>query len=108
MVESAGLNFDCVSPGEIDRILALFPHIDRKRILFTPNFAPRSEYEYGLEMGVWLTLDDIYPLRQWGEIFQGHEVFLRLDTGLGRGHHEHVRTAGVHSKFGIPLEDDAT
>ena len=102
-VEVAGLNFECVSPGEIDRVLELFPDIERKRILFTPNFAPRSEYEYGLKMGVWLTLDDLYPLREWGEIFKDREVFLRLDTGLGRGHHEHVRTAGVHSKFGIPL-----
>ena len=102
-VEAAGLNFECVSPGEIEHVLALFPGIDRKRLLFTPNFAPRSEYEYALETGVWLTLDDLYPLREWGESFAGHEIFLRLDTGLGRGHHEHVRTAGVHSKFGIPL-----
>ncbi len=102
-IESAGLNFECVSPGEIEHVLGLFPDIDRKRILFTPNFAPRAEYEFALAKGIWLTLDDLYPLRQWGEIFCGHEVFLRLDTGLGRGHHEHVRTAGVHSKFGIPL-----
>jgi diaminopimelate decarboxylase/aspartate kinase len=102
-VEASGLNFECVSPGEIDHVLNLFPEIDRKRILFTPNFAPRSEYEYGLEKGIWLTLDDLYPLRAWGELFAGREIFLRLDTGLGRGHHEHVRTAGVHSKFGIPL-----
>jgi diaminopimelate decarboxylase/aspartate kinase len=102
-IEAAGVNFECVSPGEIDHVLSLFPDIDRQRILFTPNFAPRSEYEYGLEKDVWLTLDDLYPLREWGETFTGRQVFLRLDTGLGRGHHEHVRTAGVHSKFGIPL-----
>jgi diaminopimelate decarboxylase/aspartate kinase len=102
-VEASGVNLECVSPGEIDRVLALFPEIDRTRILFTPNFAPRAEYEYALEKGIWLTLDDLYPLREWGEIFAGHEILLRLDTGLGRGHHEHVRTAGVHSKFGIPL-----
>ena len=102
-VEASGVNLECVSPGEIDHVLALFPDIDRKRILFTPNFAPRAEYEYALEKDIWLTLDDIYPLREWGEIFAGYEILLRLDTGLGRGHHEHVRTAGVHSKFGIPL-----
>ncbi len=102
-IEAAGLNFECVSPGEIDHVLSLFPDIDRHRILFTPNFAARTEYEYGLEQGVWLTLDNLYPLQEWGEIFTGSEILLRLDTGLGRGHHEHVRTAGVHSKFGIPL-----
>src|SRR5262249_32118674 len=25
--------------------------------------------------------------------------------GFGRGHHSHVRTAGVHSKFGVPLSE---
>jgi diaminopimelate decarboxylase/aspartate kinase len=99
------VNLECVSPGEINHVLTLFPDIDRNRILFTPNFAPRAEYEYALEKGIWLTLDDIYPLREWGEIFAGFEILLRLDTGLGRGHHEHVRTAGVHSKFGIPLNE---
>ncbi|NND37253.1 MAG: bifunctional aspartate kinase/diaminopimelate decarboxylase [Gammaproteobacteria bacterium] len=102
-VDAAGVNFECVSPGEIDHVLALFPDIDRRRILFTPNFAPRKEYEYAVEQGVWLTLDNLHPLREWGEMLSGQNIFLRLDTGQGRGHHEHVRTAGVHSKFGIPL-----
>jgi diaminopimelate decarboxylase/aspartate kinase len=104
-IEAAGVNFECVSPGEIDHVFTLFPDIDPRRILFTPNFAPRSEYEYGLQKGVWLTLDNLYPLQEWGELFAGQEIFLRLDTGLGRGHHEHVRTAGVHTKFGIPLSE---
>ncbi|MDP6414940.1 MAG: hypothetical protein QGG54_07935, partial [Gammaproteobacteria bacterium] len=50
-----------------------------------------------------MTLDNLHPLKEWGEMFRGRKVFLRLDTGQGRGHHEHVRTAGMHSKFGIPL-----
>ena len=98
-----GMNFECVSPGEIQHVLDLFPDIDRRRILFTPNFAPRVEYEFAIETGVWVTLDNLHPLREWMEIFDGQDVFLRLDTGQGRGHHEHVRTAGAHSKFGIPL-----
>jgi diaminopimelate decarboxylase/aspartate kinase len=102
-VYEEGLGFECVSPGEIRRVLELFPGIDRGRILFTPNFAPRADYELGLAEGVWLTLDNLHPLREWRELFSGREIFLRLDTGHGHGHHEHVRTAGVHSKFGIPL-----
>ncbi len=39
------------------------------------------------------------------ETFAGRELFLRLDPGHGRGHHRHVRTAGTHSKFGIPLAE---
>ncbi|HUF74015.1 MAG TPA: bifunctional aspartate kinase/diaminopimelate decarboxylase [Gammaproteobacteria bacterium] len=103
IVEARGAGFECVSPGEIRRLLQLFPNIERNRILFTPNFAGREEYEWGLEQDVWLTLDNLYILREWGDSFRGRDVFLRIDTGQGRGHHEHVRTAGVHSKFGIPL-----
>jgi diaminopimelate decarboxylase/aspartate kinase len=103
LVHDRGVNFECVSPGEIARVLEVVPGINRRRILFTPNFAPRGEYEQALEQGVWLTLDNLFPLRQWAKTFKGKEVFVRIDTGQGRGHHEHVRTAGAHSKFGVPL-----
>ncbi len=102
-VYARGGNFECVSPGEIERVLGLFPDIDRRRILFTPNFAPRQEYRWALEQGIWLTLDNLYTLQAWPELFAGAELFIRVDTGQGRGHHEHVRTAGTHSKFGVPL-----
>lgn len=98
-----GLSFECVSPREIQRVIELFPGIDPQRILYTPNFAPRGDYAFGLERGVWLTLDNLHPLRHWGELFRDRQVFLRIDTGHGRGHHQHVKTAGSHSKFGIPL-----
>ncbi|MDJ0928135.1 MAG: bifunctional aspartate kinase/diaminopimelate decarboxylase [Gammaproteobacteria bacterium] len=102
-VGATGVNFECVSPGEIHRVLELLPDLDPQRILFTPNFAPRQDYELALEQGVFVTLDNLHPLRRWGDAFRDREVILRLDTGQGRGHHEHVRTAGAQSKFGIPL-----
>jgi diaminopimelate decarboxylase/aspartate kinase len=98
-----GFGFECVSQGECERVLEVLPDIDRGRILFTPNFAPRSEYEWGLANGVHVTLDNLYTLRAWPELFRGRDVLVRIDTNFGRGHHDHVRTAGVHSKFGIPL-----
>ena len=104
-VRAAGASFECVSPGEIERVLGLFPELDRSRILFTPNFAPRAEYELGLELGVHTTLDSIYPLESWPEAFHGADMFLRLDPGIGRGHHDKVRTAGSQSKFGIPTSE---
>jgi diaminopimelate decarboxylase/aspartate kinase len=103
MLEGQGVDFDCVSPGEIERLLELFPKLDRSRILFTLNFAPRSEYEWGFKQGVRVTLDNLYPLKQYPEVFKGKDVFVRIDTGTGRGHHDKVRTAGIHSKFGIPM-----
>ncbi|NGP87851.1 bifunctional aspartate kinase/diaminopimelate decarboxylase [Fodinibius halophilus] len=101
-VNELDLGFECVSIGEVEKVIELFPGIDRDEILFTPNFAPKEEYERGLELGVHVTLDNIYPLQHWPKLFEGEEVFLRIDPGHGHGHHKHVKTGGVHSKFGIP------
>ncbi len=98
----AGVDFECVSPGEVEWLEENIPGLDISRILFTPNFAPREEYEWGLQKGLQVTLDNLYPLQAWPEIFKGHKLFVRVDPGQGRGHHEHVKTAGVHSKFGVP------
>lgn len=97
-----GVDFECVSPGEVEWLESAIPDFDLKRILFTPNFAPRNEYEWALNKGLQVTLDNLYPLEAWPELFAGAKLFIRVDPGQGRGHHEHVKTAGVHSKFGIP------
>ena len=104
-VYAAGLTLECVSRGEIEHAFATIPNVDPGRVLFTPNFAPRSEYEFGFAKGVHVTLDNLYPLKMWPEIFRGRDIFLRMDPGFGRGHHSHVRTAGSHSKFGVPLSE---
>jgi len=101
----AGLGFECVSQGELERVLGTLPQIARDRVLFTPNFAPRSEYESALALGVRITVDNNHILRQWGALFSGREILVRLDTGLAHGHHEKVRTAGEHSKFGVPAAE---
>jgi diaminopimelate decarboxylase/aspartate kinase len=103
-----GLGFECVSLGEVDCILQLFPGIDRKRIIFTPNFAPKTEYEKALTLGITLTIDNIYPLHAWGALFADHNILLRIDPGYGHGHHRYVCTGGSDSKFGIPLSELAS
>jgi diaminopimelate decarboxylase/aspartate kinase len=104
-IAAGGLTFECVSQGELERVLELFSGIERHEILFTPNFAPRAEYARAFELGVRVTLDNLHPLREWPRLFWGREVFVRVDTGHGRGHHDHVRTAGEQSKFGIPRDE---
>ena len=104
-IYAAGLTLECVSRGEIEHAFATIPNLEPERVLFTPNFAPRGEYEYGFAKGVRVTLDNLYPLKMWPQVFRGRDIFLRIDPGFGRGHHSHVRTAGAHSKFGVPLNE---
>src|SRR5271155_2870740 len=104
-IYAAGLTLECVSQGELEHVFDSVPGIVPERVLFTPNFAPRAEYEQGFARGVRVTLDNLHPLKMWPEVFRGREIFLRIDPGFGRGHHSHVRTGGVHSKFGVPLSE---
>lgn len=105
LLHAEGVGMECVSQAEVEHVLATLPGIEPASILFTPNFAPRSEYAWALQKGVQLTLDNLYALQAWPELFRGRSFFLRLDPGVGRGHHDHVKTAGSQSKFGIPLDE---
>lgn len=104
-LEKYGVGFECVSIQELELVLKLFPNIKKERILFTPNFAPKYEYEYALHTGCLITIDSLYPLEQWSELFKNREVIIRIDPGAGAGHHKHVSTGGNESKFGINQND---
>ncbi|HET9819912.1 MAG TPA: aspartate kinase [Rhodanobacteraceae bacterium] len=119
-IAQAGLGFECVSPGELAAVDAISDARESAR-LFTPNFAPRTDYETALRdcgprspvpgpddstpsPGTLFTLDSLHPLEHWPELFAGREIMLRIDLGRGLGHHDKVRTGGASSKFGLPLE----
>ncbi len=102
-IAEAGIGFECVSPGELDAVEAIREAGASPR-LFTPNFAPRTDYAYAHQHGVPTTLDALHPLQQWPELFANREIMLRVDLGRGLGHHDKVRTGGMTSKFGLPLD----
>jgi bifunctional diaminopimelate decarboxylase / aspartate kinase len=100
-----GVGIETVSVGEIEAAFAAVPDLDPDRVLFTPNFAHRDELAHAVQRGVRIGLDALHPLRHWGEVLDGVDLQLRIDPGTGRGHHDHVRTAGARSKFGIRIAD---
>ncbi|MEL7360873.1 MAG: diaminopimelate decarboxylase [Bacteroidota bacterium] len=104
-LSSEGAGLECVSPGEVQHALCSLPHLSPSQVLFTPNFAPRSDYAWAFDQGVRVTLDNAYGLTHWPDLFAGRDIFLRIDPGEGHGHHAHVQTAGITSKFGIDLDD---
>src|SRR4029079_9901469 len=99
-IAAQGFRLQCVSPGELARAADV-----NMSLLFTPNFAAREEYAQAYERGALVTLDNLHPLEQWGDVFAGREVIVRLDLGVGRGHHDHVKTGGAQSKFGLALDE---
>ena len=103
-LEAEGFGFECVSQAELEHLFAVLPKLDPTRVMFTPSFAPRAEFAAAMQRDVWVTLDSLYPLRQWPELFAGRQIALRIDPGYGLGHHEKVRTGGKEAKFGLPAE----
>ncbi|MFO1508606.1 MAG: bifunctional aspartate kinase/diaminopimelate decarboxylase [Steroidobacteraceae bacterium] len=104
-IHATGIGLECVSRGEIEHAKRHVPLITPAQILYTPNFASRDEYVWALGSEVLLTIDSLYPLQHWAELFRGRDLYVRVDSGTGRGHHHHVRTAGAHAKFGVPVEE---
>ncbi|MDE3269700.1 MAG: bifunctional aspartate kinase/diaminopimelate decarboxylase [Pseudomonadota bacterium] len=104
-LHQAGIGFECVSVGELQHVAKSVPQLRAQQVLFTPNFCEAEEYQYALARDYLLTVDNLYVLRQWGHIFAGKEIILRIDPGHSRGHHKHVMTGGTYSKFGIAPAD---
>ncbi len=100
-----GYGLECVSQGELEHVFATLPALDSARVLFTPSFAPRSEYAFALEHGVNVTVDNAVALIDWADMFAGKRLIARVDPGFGHGHHEKVRTGGKTSKFGRPIDE---
>ncbi len=96
-----GFGLECVSHGELRRVFDTLPELSPRRVLFTPSFAPKAEYEAGFALGVTVTLDNVEALRHWPEVFRNRQIWLRIDLGHGDGHHEKVNTGGKQSKFGL-------
>ncbi len=100
VLAAEGLGMECVSAAEVRRVREVLG--GGVPILFTPNFCPVREYAEALGAGAEVTLDGPHLLAAAPATFAGVEVGLRVDPGEGLGHHEKVRTAGAHAKFGHP------
>ena len=105
IINEYGLGFECVSTGEIKHLYESVPNINDKKIIYTPNFAARDDYIWALNNQIMVTVDNLYPFIKWPEIFKNKRIMIRIDPGVGDGHHDHVITGGSFSKFGIPMSD---
>ncbi len=98
-----GFGFECVSREELDHLFGVLPALEPARVLFTPSFAPLSEYAAAFSRGVRVTVDNAALLRTATDLFADRELILRIDPGFGQGHHEKVRTGGREAKFGLAV-----
>ena len=94
---------ECVSPGEV----ALATELGALRVLFTPSSASESELATAAAAPtvppLVVTCDSLSAIAR---LPRGARACLRLNCGVGGGHHAHVVTAGSSTKFGIACPRD--
>jgi len=103
IVREEGLDVDAMSPGEM--YLEMKAGFPSDRIMFIGNNVSQEEFQYAVERGIYVSVDSISQLETLGKVNQGGKVCLRINPGIGAGHHEKVVTGGKKAKFGIAVED---
>jgi len=104
-LEALDFGFECVSLDELRHVKRHLPELPAERLLFTPSFAGRADYLEARALAEWITVDSLYPLQHWPELFAQRKLVLRVDPGYGLGHHAHVKTGGPEAKFGLALNE---
>jgi len=103
IIREEGLDVDAMSPGEM--YLEMKAGFSAEQITFIGNNVSPSEFEYAVSRGIYVSVDSLSQLETLGRINPGGKVSLRINPGIGVGHHEKVVTGGKKAKFGITVED---
>lgn len=101
LIHEQGFRIETVSPGEI--AVARGAGVPIKDLTFTCGNIPEKELLEVVNMGVRTHLDSLTQVEQLGKHFPGRKISVRLNLGVGAGHHSHVITGGPESKFGIDI-----
>jgi len=105
-VRDAGLDAECASAGEVDRALAA--GFDGSRLHYTAVNPPARDLDYVVdaaeaEPDLTVTAGAVDTLDRLAERDYDGRVCVRVNPGVGAGHHEKVTTGGA-AKFGIPYD----
>ncbi len=98
IIRSEGFSVDAMSPGEI--VQELEAGFTPEEILFVCNNVSLEELSFAIQRGIAISVDSLAQLETFGRNFPGEKVTVRLNPGIGAGHHKKVITGGK-SKFGI-------
>ncbi len=95
-----GVGFQCGSPGELALVSEKFGDVAGD-VMFTAHAASEEDYRRAFELGAHVVIGSLQPLASWPSLFEGREIFLRIDPGRGASGRRFVASAGQQSKLGI-------
>ncbi len=103
IIRSEGLAVDAMSPGELAVHIAAGFATDE--ITYVCNNVSAEEIRNAVEHGVLISVDSLSQLDLLGRVNPGGRAMIRINPGIGAGHHAKVITAGEDTKFGIGADD---
>lgn len=103
IIHSEGLLVDSMSPGEL-RLTAM-SGFKKSEIIYVCNNVTGDEFKTAATHASVVSVDSIAQLELFGSVNPGGRVMVRLNPGIGAGHHKKVVTAGKETKFGVNPED---
>ena len=101
IVRDEGLWTDAMSPGEI--YVNLKAGFKPEQVFYISNNVNDEEYLYAIRAGVKISVDSVSQLERYGRLNPGSGVAIRINPGIGAGHHKKVVTGGKKTKFGIEI-----
>lgn len=99
IIREEGCHADAMSPGEL--------HINKlagftaDKLLYVCNNVSAAEMKNAVDNGLIVSVDSLSQLELYGTVNPGGKVMIRINPGIGAGHHKKVITAGKETKFGI-------
>lgn len=97
-----GMYADAMSPGEI--LILEKAGFSSEQIFFVPNNVSEDEMRFAIERDILISCDSLDQVETLGRINHGGRLAVRINPGVGAGHHEKVVTAGKKTKFGIGMD----
>lgn len=101
LLKKCGAFADTFSPGEV--FLSLKAGFSPSQIIFSGTNVSYEDLRYVTRKGVTVNMDSLSEIERYAKMGSKKEIFLRLNTLIGAGHHRRVVTGGHESKFGIHI-----
>ncbi|WP_294625114.1 diaminopimelate decarboxylase [uncultured Bilophila sp.] len=99
IVREEGCHADAMSPGEL--YMNKLAGFTADNLLYVCNNVSADEMRNAVENGLLVSVDSLSQLDLYGTVNPGGKVMIRINPGIGAGHHVKVITAGKETKFGI-------
>ncbi len=98
LFDSLGVQIDASSGYEAER--AILAGIDAKKIMLTTQELPKNLKEL-VEAGVIFNACSFHQLEEYGKLFPGKEISVRINPGLGSGFNFKTMVGGSDASFGM-------